>query len=130
MPLAFCEVRAGVARARAAVVVGCVAVCCVAVCCVAAGCGTGVPGSEGAPAESAQQECVDAVFGVLSGMIDRPYDNRPFQDFVTRYGTGSVTYSAYLDVFSSFYSLSASQGVRGAEDRLRATVTRDCAAAS
>jgi hypothetical protein len=121
MPLAFSEVRAGVAGVCAAVVV---------VGCVAAGCGSDASGTQGPTGENVRQECVDAVFGVLSGMIERPYDNRPFQDFVTRYGTGSVTYSAYLDVFSSFYSLSASQGVHAAEARLRSTVTRDCAASS
>ena len=53
----------------------------------------------------------------------------PFEEFVTRYGTGSVTYSAYLDAFTPFYDLSATDGVRGAEDRLRAAVTKECAAA-
>jgi hypothetical protein len=80
-------------------------------------------------AVSAQQQCVQAVFTVLSGMVSRPYDNRPFEDFVTRYGTDSVTYSAYRDTFTSFYDLSASQGIRGAENRLRASITEECASA-
>lgn len=76
-----------------------------------------------------QQRCVAAVFTVLSGMVSHPYDNRPFQDFVTRYGTGSVTYSAYLDAFTPFYDLSATEGIAGAESRLRASITQECAAA-
>lgn len=78
---------------------------------------------------SAQEQCVRAVFTVLAGMVSRPYDNRPFEDFVTRYGPGSVTYSTYRDAFTPFYDLSATEGVRDAEDRLRASVTRECAAA-
>lgn len=109
------------ARACAAVVV---------VGCVATGCAHADSSLQRPTRADAQQQCVQAVFGVLSGMADRPYDSRPFADFVTRYGTQSVTYSAYLDVFTPFQSLSASQGVQGAENRLRATVTRDCAAAS
>jgi hypothetical protein len=113
MPLAFNGVR--------------VAACVAVVGCAVVACGQ----ADSAPrAPSPQQQCVQAVFGVLSGMITRPYDSQPFADFVTRYGTQSVTYSAYLDVFSSFRDLSAAQGVHAAEDRLRGTVTRDCAAAS
>jgi hypothetical protein len=113
MPLAFNGIRV----AGCVVVIGCAAVAC--------------GQADTAPAApSAQQQCVQAVFDVLSGMITKPYDSQPFADFVTRYGTQSVTYSAYLDVFSSFRSLSAAQGVRAAEDRLRAAVTRDCAGAS
>jgi hypothetical protein len=78
---------------------------------------------------SPQQQCVGAVFTVLAGMVSRPYDNHPFEDFVTHYGPGSVTYSAYRDAFTPFYDLAATEGVRGAEDRLRASVTRECAAA-
>ena len=101
-------------------------------CAVVVGCAVAACGQPDATprAPSPQQECVQAVFDVLSGMVSRPYDNRPFADFVTRYGTQSVPYSAYLDVFTSFRSLSASQGVHGAENRLRAIVTRDCAGAS
>lgn len=118
MPLAFVEVRAGVARACTAVVV---------VGCALAACGTANSSPAG---PNPQQQCVQAVFGVLSGMTDRPYDGRPFADFVTRYGTRSVTYSAYLDVFTSFRTMAGSQGVRTAEDRLRTEVTKDCADAS
>lgn len=104
-----------------------VAVCAVVVGCAVAACGQ----ADSMPRQpSPQQECVQAVFDVLSGMISRPYDSQPFADFVTRYGTQSVTYSAYLDVFTSFRSLSAAEGVHSAEDRLRGAVTRDCAGAS
>jgi hypothetical protein len=85
--------------------------------------------TQAVPRATAQQACVQAVFDVLSGMFSRPYDNRPFQDFVTRYGTQSVTYSAYRDAFAPFYDLAATGGVRGAEQHLRAAVTRECAAA-
>lgn len=76
-----------------------------------------------------QEQCVRAVLTVLSGMVSRPYDNRPFEDFVTRYGPGSVTYSAYRDAFTPFYYLSSTEGVNGAENRLRAQITNECAAA-
>jgi hypothetical protein len=76
-----------------------------------------------------QEQCVQAVFTVLSGMVSRPYDNRPFEDFVTRYGTGSVTYSAYLTAFTPFYDVAATQGIGGAEKRLRPTIERACAGA-
>jgi hypothetical protein len=76
---------------------------------------------------SPREQCVQAVFTVLSGMVSRPYDNRPFEDFVTRYGTGSVTYSAYLTAFTPFYDLASTQGIRGAETRLRPTIERACA---
>lgn len=101
----------------------------VTACCLIAGCGQ--PSSTLEPTRGPnQQECVQAVFDVLSGMFSRPYDSGPFESFITRYGTQSVTYNAYLDVFTSFYSLSNSGGVPGAESRLRPIVTRDCAAAS
>jgi hypothetical protein len=112
---------AGVARLCAAVVV---------IGCVAAACADSTSPSQGSASSNPQQQCVQAVFDVLSGMITRPYDNRPFEAFVTRYGTQSVTYNAYLDVFTSFYGLSADDGVRGAEQRLRPTVTKDCGASS
>lgn len=86
--------------------------------------------TQAVPRTTAQQACVRAVFDVLSGMFSRPYDNRPFQDFVTRYSTQSVTYSAYRDAFAPFYDLAATNGVRGAEQRLRAAVTQECAAAN
>jgi cytochrome c556 len=120
MPLAFSEVRAGLTGVCAAVlVVGGLVV----------GCAQAAPTTQDPTRANAQQQCVRAVFDVLSGMATKPYDSQPFQDFVTRYGTGSVTYSTYLDVFPSFNSLSASQGVHGAVDHLRPTVTRDCATA-
>jgi hypothetical protein len=98
--------------------------------CVATGCAAPASTGQVLTKTNAQQECVQAVFDVLSGMVNRPYDNRPFEDFVTRYGTGSVTYTAYLDAFAPFYDLSTTQGVQGAEQRLRASITRECAAAS
>jgi hypothetical protein len=73
---------------------------------------------------------VQAVFDVLRGMVNKPYDGQPFKSFVTTYGTQSVTYDAYLDVFTSFYSLSASNGVQHAETRLLPTVSRDCSPGS
>ena len=85
--------------------------------------------AQAVPRATAQQACVQAVFDVLSGMFSRPFDSRPFQDFVTRYGTQSVTYSAYRDAFAPFYDLAATNGVHGAEQRLRAAVTRECATA-
>jgi hypothetical protein len=117
MSLAFTVSRAGVARVCSVVVV---------VGCVVTGCGEAVSTPQGPTQASNQQQCVQAVFDVLSGMIAKPFDNAPFQAFVTRYGTQSVTYNAYLDVFTSFYSLSADHGVPGAESRLRAIVARDC----
>ena len=45
------------------------------------------------------------------------------------YGTQSVTYNAYRNTFAPFYDLAATQGVRGAEQRLRPAITKDCAAA-
>ena len=78
---------------------------------------------------SPQEQCVRAVLTVLAGMVSHPYDNRPFADFATRYGPGSVTYSAYRDAFTPFYYLSSTEGVRGAADRLRPRITQECAAA-
>ncbi|HEY3610797.1 MAG TPA: hypothetical protein VGL06_25090 [Pseudonocardiaceae bacterium] len=98
--------------------------------CTATGCAQSpAPQSQAAPMATAQQACVQAVFDVLSGMFSRPFDNRPFQDFVTRYGTRSVTYSAYRDAFAPFYDMAAIDGVRSAEQRLRAAITKECAAA-
>jgi hypothetical protein len=91
-----------------------------------AGCGQPAP-SGGRQRITAAQQCVQAVFDVLGNMVSRPFDDRPFQDFITRYGTGSVAYTTYRDLFTSFHSLSGSLGVRGAEDRLRPAATRDCA---
>lgn len=103
---------------------------CVATCCLLAACGQASSIAQQPTGSGARQECVQAVFDVLSGMVAKPYDSGPFDSFVTRYGTGSVTYNAYLDVFTSFYSLSSSGGVPGAESRLRPIVVRDCASAS
>jgi hypothetical protein len=100
----------------------------VTACCVGAGCGQPSSAIRTPTAQDTGQECVQAVFSVLSGMFTKPYDNGPFEAFITRYGTQSVTYNAYLDVFTSFYSLSTAAGVTSAESRLRSTVTRDCAA--
>jgi hypothetical protein len=104
-----------------------------AVCAVGAlvsGCAQSVSSPRGPAPVSAQRQCVSAVFDVLRGMIDSPYDSRPFEHFVTRYGTGSVTYDAYLDVFGSYYSLSADGGVKVAETRLRSALVRDCGPAT
>jgi hypothetical protein len=100
-----------------------VAVTVIAIGCLAAGCGQSSPA--GHPGTVAQ--CVRAVFDVLSGMVNRPFDDRPFQDFVVRYGTGSVAYTTYRDLFTSFHRLANSVGVRATEDRLRPIATRDCA---
>lgn len=95
----------------------------------ATGCAQPTSPTQAIPRATAQQACVQAVFDVLSGMVSRPFDNRPFQDFVTRYGTQSVTYNAYRNTFAPFYDLAATQGVRGAEQHLRPAITKDCAAA-
>jgi hypothetical protein len=111
---------------------GHVAVLCTAVviiCCPATGCAQSTSPGQAVRQVSAQERCVQAVFDVLSGMVDKPYDSHPFEDFVTRYGTQSVTYTAYLDAFTPFYDLSATEGVHGAEERLRASITKECAAA-
>ena len=100
----------------------------IAIGCVAVGCGQPAP-SGGRQRITAAQQCVQAVFDVLGTMVSRPFDDRPFQDFVTRYGTGSVAYTAYRDLFTSFHSLAGTLGVRGAEDRLRPVAARDCAIA-
>jgi hypothetical protein len=97
--------------------------------CTATGCAQSPVPIQAAPRATAQQACVQAVFDVLSGMVSRPFDNRPFEDFVTRYGTQSVTYSAYRDAFAPFYDLAATDGVRSAEQRLRGAITKECAAA-
>jgi hypothetical protein len=95
----------------------------------ATGCAQATSPTQAVPRATAQQACVQAVFDVLSGMFSRPYDNRPFQDFVTRYSTQSVTYSVYRDAFAPFHDLAATDGVHGAEQRLRALITQECAAA-
>jgi hypothetical protein len=98
--------------------------------CVVAGCAQSVSSPRGPAPVSTQQQCVRAVFDVLRGMTDNPYDSQPFEHFVTRYGTGSVTYDAYLDVFTSYYSLSADDGVKVAETRLRSALAKDCGPAT
>jgi hypothetical protein len=99
--------------------------------CAATGCAQTSQTTQAVPTNpvTPQQQCVQAVFAVLSAMVSHPYDNRPFEDFVARYGTTSVTYAAYRDAFTPFYDLSATRGIRGAEDRLRDSVTKECAAA-
>jgi hypothetical protein len=110
----------GVGLLTTAIVVGC----------VTTGCAQPGVTRQGPMTANPAQSCVQAVFDVLSNMVSRPYDNRPFEDFVTRYGPGTAPYDAYLDIFTSFYSLSSSAGVRGAEDRLRPVITKDCTTAS
>ncbi|HYS35823.1 MAG TPA: hypothetical protein VEO01_09350 [Pseudonocardiaceae bacterium] len=95
----------------------------------ATGCAQATSSTKAISRTTAQQACVQAVFDVLSGMVNRPFDNQPFQDFVTRYGTESVTYNAYRDSFAPFYDLAATQGVQGAEQHLRALITKECGAA-
>lgn len=77
-----------------------------------------------------QQECVSAVYTVLSGMIAKPDDDQPFDDFVTRYGTTSPTYAAYRDSFDPFYNEAVAHGIKVAEETVRGTVTKDCATAN
>ena len=57
----------------------------------AAGCGQYADSTATATAATpvTQQECVSAVYTVLTGMIAKPDDDQPFDDFVTRYGTTS-----------------------------------------
>ncbi|HEY3752883.1 MAG TPA: hypothetical protein VGL80_27165 [Pseudonocardiaceae bacterium] len=95
-----------------------------------AGCAGSSQTNPGPSTATAQQQCVQAVFNVLRGMVNKPYDGQPFESFVTTYGTRSVTYDAYLDVFTSFYTLSSTTGVQHAETRLLPTVSRDCSPGS
>lgn len=92
----------------------------------AAACGQPAEPSVDASAPVSQQECVSAVYTVLSGMIAKPDDDQPFDDFVTRYSPTSATYTAYRDSFDPFYSEAVTHGVKAAEDAVRTTVTRDC----
>jgi hypothetical protein len=80
------------------------------------------------PATAAQQ-CAQAVFTLLSTMVSRPYDGRPVQDFLLRYGTTSAAYAAYRDSFTMFFNEAAQHGVQAAENAVRVLVQRDCAAA-
>ncbi|HJP80064.1 MAG TPA: hypothetical protein VJ914_37680 [Pseudonocardiaceae bacterium] len=91
-----------------------------------AACGQPSGPSVDASAPVSQQECVSAVYTVLSGMIAKPDDDQPFDDFVTRYSPTSPTYTAYRDSFDPFYSEAVAHGVKAAEDAVRSTVTRDC----
>jgi hypothetical protein len=77
-----------------------------------------------------QQECVSAVYTVLTGMIAKPNDDHPFDDFVTHYGTTSPTYAAYRDSFDPFYSEAVAHGIKAAEQTVRGTVTKDCSTAN
>ncbi|HEY4019034.1 MAG TPA: hypothetical protein VGM75_10130 [Pseudonocardiaceae bacterium] len=77
-----------------------------------------------------QQECVSAVYTVLTGMIAKPNDDQPFDDFVTHYGTASPTYAAYRDSFDPFYNEAVAHGIKAAEQTVRGTVTKDCSTAN
>ncbi|HEX4221359.1 MAG TPA: hypothetical protein VHZ97_03285, partial [Pseudonocardiaceae bacterium] len=62
---------------------GTVAVAIIIVGLTATGCGQPSDASTAAAsAPVSQQECVSAVYTVLSGMIAKPDDNQPFDDFV------------------------------------------------
>lgn len=96
--------------------------------CAVAGCAQSAAGARVPVPVDPGARCVQAVLGVLADMVGRPYDSRPFEDFVTTYGPGTVTYEAYLHAFTSFHSLTATTGVRTAEDRLRPLISEECAA--
>jgi hypothetical protein len=95
--------------------------------CAAASCGSAEPTSAPPPSATPQQ-CVQAVFDALTGMITEPRRDQPFEEFVTRFGTASPAYAAYQDSFGQFYGAAVSHGVRAAENNVRVTVNRDCAA--
>lgn len=109
---------------------GTLAVAIIVVGLTAAGCGQPAEQSAEAPAPVSQQECVSAVYTVLSGMIVKPDDDQPFDDFVARYSPTSPTYTAYRDSFDPFYNEAVSHGIKAAEDAVRSTVTRDCSTTS
>ena len=92
----------------------------------AAGCGQYGEPSAAAAAPVSQQECVSAVYSVLSGMVAKPDDDQPFDDFVTHYGTTSPTYAAYRDSFDPFYNEAVAHGIKAAEQAVRDTVAKDC----
>lgn len=94
----------------------------------AAGCGRYVDPSADPGSQVPPQECVSAVYTVLTGMVAKPDDDQPFEDFVNRYGAASPTYTAYRDSFDPFYNDAVAHGIKAAEQDVRATVTRDCAA--
>jgi ubiquitin len=91
-----------------------------------AGCAQFAEPSAGAPTPVSQHECVDAVFTVLSGIIAKPQDDQPFEDFVNHYGTQSATYTAYRDSYNPFYNEAVQHGIKAAENDVRTVVTRDC----
>lgn len=96
----------------------------------AAGCGQYAASTATAATPVTQQECVSAVYTVLTGMVAKPDDDQPFDDFVTRYGTTSSTYTAYRDSFDPFYNEAVAHGLKAAETAVRGTVTRDCSTTS
>jgi hypothetical protein len=96
----------------------------------AAGCGQYADPSAAAAPPVTQQECVSAVYTVLTSMVAKPDDDQPFDDFVTHYGTGSPTYTAYRDSFDPFYNEAVAHGLKAAESAVRGTVTRDCSTTS
>lgn len=89
-------------------------------------CGAQDPPAVNLTASVATQQCVQDVFTVLAAMINKPYDDQPFADFVGRYGTASAAYTAYRDNFTAFYSEAVAHGVPSAERKLMAGVTKDC----
>jgi hypothetical protein len=91
-----------------------------------AGCAQYAEPSAGAPVAISQQECVSAVFTVLTGIIAKPQDDQPFVDFVNHYGTQSATYTAYRDSYNPFYNEAIHHGIKAAENDVRIVVTRDC----
>lgn len=93
-------------------------------------CGQYSDSTSAATGPVSRQECVSAVYTVLSGMIAKPNDDQPFDDFVTRYGTTSPTYTAYRDSFDPFYNEAVAHGIKVAEETVRGTVTKDCATAN
>jgi hypothetical protein len=97
------------------VIVGCTVVCC----------GSGSPAATPPPTVT-PQECEQAVFTALSGMITEPSQDRPFEDLVARYGTSSRAYAAYQDSFDQFYGQAVAHGLHTAEDYVRPTITKDC----
>jgi hypothetical protein len=105
---------------------GALAVAIIIVGLTAAGCGQYADPSAAASTPVSQQECVSAVYTVLSGMIAKPDDDQPFDDFVTHYGTTSATYAAYRDSYDPFYNEAITHGIKAAEEAVHGTVTRDC----
>lgn len=95
-----------------------------------ASCGQYPTADAATPTSTSPQECVSAVYTVLTGMIAKPNDNQPFDDFVTHYGTTSPTYAAYRDTFDPFYNEAVAHGIKVAEQTVRGTVTKDCSTAN